>query len=340
MIEVNTNRKANPSFQGATSNYDLIGDIHGHLDALLALLKRLGYREKQGCWRHSERTAVFVGDFIDRGPRQLATLTVIRRMIDGGSALAIMGNHEFNAISWLTPDPVNPGEYLRPHISPKWGEKNRHQHAAFLAEVENKPQLHRELIEWFQTLPLWLELPGIRVVHACWHAGFMAHLAPKLAPGHRMTEALLHSATQEPEADSDTSKLTDFNAVEALLKGLEIPLPTGHRFTDKDGISRERVRIRWWDQHAKTYRTAAMLDEASRQSLPETEIPEPNRLGYSSSKPLFFGHYWLTGQPRLLSENVACVDYSAGKGEPLCAYRWDGEPVLQANNFVLSRDVT
>jgi hypothetical protein len=83
-----------------------------------------------------------------------------------------------------------------------------------------------------------------------------------------------------------------------------------------------------------------MLDEANRQSLPETLIPEHNRLGYTSPKLLFLRHYWLTGQPRLLSENVACLDYSAGKGDPLCAYRWDGEPVLHSGKFVLSRDVT
>ena len=40
-------------------NYDIIGDIHGHADDLTALLKVLGYEERGGLWRHSERTAVF-----------------------------------------------------------------------------------------------------------------------------------------------------------------------------------------------------------------------------------------------------------------------------------------
>jgi hypothetical protein len=59
-------------------------------------------------------------------------------MIDSGSALAVMGNHYFNAIAWFLPDPANRGEFLRPHYSKGQGEKNRRQHAEFLNEVESK----------------------------------------------------------------------------------------------------------------------------------------------------------------------------------------------------------
>ena len=86
-------------------NYDIIGDIHGRLDKLDALLRRLGYRERHGAWRHPDRTAVFVGDLIDRGPHQVATVDRVRRMVDAGAALCVMGNHEFNAIAWTTPEP-------------------------------------------------------------------------------------------------------------------------------------------------------------------------------------------------------------------------------------------
>ncbi|MEG0186401.1 MAG: metallophosphoesterase, partial [Stenotrophomonas sp.] len=78
--------------------HDIIGDIHGQAGKLKALLKHLGYRERMGAWRHPERSARFVGDLIDRGPGQLETLDIVRRMIDAGSAEAILGNHEFNAI--------------------------------------------------------------------------------------------------------------------------------------------------------------------------------------------------------------------------------------------------
>ena len=54
--------------------YDVIGDIHGHADQLEALLAKLEYTCTDGAWQHPQRTAVFLGDFIDRGPRQRDTL--------------------------------------------------------------------------------------------------------------------------------------------------------------------------------------------------------------------------------------------------------------------------
>jgi len=152
--------------------YDIIGNIHGHCEKLEALLGFMRYRQIGGTWRHPERTAIFVGDFVDRAPEQIRTIQTVRRMVDAGSAQAVMGNHELNAIAWHTPDPRQPGEYLRPHHSQRWGDKNRQQHVQFLAEVEGDPALHAEIIDWFLTLPLWLGLPGQRVVHACWQAGF------------------------------------------------------------------------------------------------------------------------------------------------------------------------
>lgn len=148
-------------------SYDIIGDIHGHADALGALLTDLGYRNKGGAWRHPARQALFVGDFIDRGPKQMETVSLVRRMVDAGSARAVMGNHEFNAIAWFLPDPECPGEFLRKHHSAKYGDKNRKQHQAFLSAVEGSP-LHEELVTWFLTLPVCLDLPDLRVIHACW----------------------------------------------------------------------------------------------------------------------------------------------------------------------------
>ena len=57
--------------------YDIIGDVHGHASQLEALLKKLGYEKKNGCYRHSERTVIFVGDLIDRGPEIQETLTLL-----------------------------------------------------------------------------------------------------------------------------------------------------------------------------------------------------------------------------------------------------------------------
>jgi hypothetical protein len=303
-------------------SHDIIGDVHGHADRLVALLRRLGYREHLGAWRHPERSAIFVGDLIDRGPGQLDTVRLVRAMVDAGSAQAVMGNHEFNAIAWFMPDPECDGEHLRRRVP-----KNRRQHQAFLAETEHDPALHAELVGWFLTLPLWLELPGLRVVHACWHPGHMAAIGPKLRPGRRLDPALVVAASRRGSPE--------FRAVETITKGVEVELPPGHGFVDKDGHPRREVRVRWWDRAADTYRKSALIEGVAPAALPDTPIPASARLGYDGEVPVFFGHYWWSGVPAPLAPNVACVDYSAGKGGPLVAYRWEGADELTASRFVL-----
>lgn len=329
VLDNNTNQNS----RGIHMNYDIIGDIHGHVKALEALLHSMGYRNTKGSWRHPERQAIFVGDFIDRGPNQLAVVDLARCMVEEGCAQAIMGNHEFNAIAWFLPNPHKPGEHLRQHHSPKYGDKNYVQHKAFLDEVEGTPQ-HKEIINWFLTLPLWLELDGIRVVHACWHQRFMDFHA-QIANGNRLTAGLMVQACQEPEdeAEKDTATPSVFKAIEAITKGIEIPLPAARTFVDKDGHRRSRVRTRWWDTNAVSYRQAALLEGQEREELPNDPIPEHVRIGHDGGKPTFIGHYWARGVPTVLSNKVACVDYSIGKGGKLVAYRWDGEQDLKQEKF-------
>ncbi|MEO8660882.1 MAG: metallophosphoesterase [Bryobacteraceae bacterium] len=317
-----------------TLNYDIIGDIHGHADKLEALLTKLGYQHSADAWRHSGRQAIFVGDFIDRGPAQERSVDIVRHMVDRGAAQAVLGNHELNAIAWHTPDLRHPGEYLRPHFSELYGESNRRQHAKFLAEVEHRPSVHAEIIDWFLTLPLWLDLPDFRVVHACWHSAFIDWLSPQLDGASRLTRSLVLPATDEPEdTEKDSGTPSVFKAVEAVTKGIEIPLPPGHSFVDKDGIVRRRVRVRWWDPNAITYRSLAMLSLTDSAGFPELPIPEHARVRVGN-KPVFFGHYWLTGAPSLQTNRCACVDYSAGKGGALVAYRFEGDCELSGENFV------
>lgn len=310
--------------------FHIIGDIHGQAGKLTALLRELGYQHRQGAYRHPSASAIFVGDFIDRGPHQLETLDIVRRMVDVGSARAIMGNHEFNAIAWHTPDPDAPGEFLRPRSGTK-GQKNRHQHHAFLTELQDQPARHAEIVGWFKTLPLWLDPPDLRVVHACWHATHMQALEPLLTPGQQLTDAAVLQASR--------ASTPAFAAVETLLKGIEIDLPAGRSFHDKDGHIRHNVRVRWWEPTATSYRALALMpDPAARAELPDAPVPADIIPPLAADKPVFFGHYWMTGTPAPLGPNhtAACVDYSAGARGPLVAYRWEGEAVLRADAFVSS----
>jgi hypothetical protein len=79
-----------------------------------------------------------------------------------GTAAPTIGVHSHQHAIAVSPDgPQHPGKFLRDHHKPG----NRQQHQAFLDEVEGTP-LQKNITDWFKTLPLWLDLPGLRVVHA------------------------------------------------------------------------------------------------------------------------------------------------------------------------------
>ncbi len=305
-------------------SYDIIGDIHGHADQLAALLQMLGYQHRGGAWRHPDRSAIFVGDFVDRGPGQLKTLELVRDMVEAGSARAVMGNHEFNAIAWATPHPEEDGAYLRSRAGAT-GAKNLHQHQAFLAEVGADSAEHQSWIAWFLELPLWIEEPDFRVVHACWSPRHADPLRPLLRDGERLSLELLVAASRRGSLEYET--------VETLLKGAEVELPEGYSFTDKDGHRRTAIRTRWWDPTLTTYRAAYI--GPSGVDMPDLPLPGSERRP-APDRPTFIGHYWLDPlkPPAPLTPRVACIDYSVAKGGPLVAYRYDGEVELSAAKFV------
>ncbi|MFE6802121.1 polynucleotide kinase-phosphatase [Streptomyces sp. NPDC057681] len=74
-----------------TGPFDIIGDIHGCASELETLLTGLGYVDGV----HPEgRTAVFVGDLVDRGPDSPGVLRRVMAMVKSGHALCVPGNHE------------------------------------------------------------------------------------------------------------------------------------------------------------------------------------------------------------------------------------------------------
>ncbi len=301
--------------------YDVIGDIHGEADKLVALLSTLGYSEAGGAWRHPERQAIFVGDLIDRGSKQLETVDLVRAMVDAGSARCILGNHEFNAVAWVTEDPQRPGHFLRDHH--KAG--NQEQHQAFLDAVAGTSR-QKEITDWFRTLPMWLDLGGLRVVHACWHEDSMSVLRPVLGPAQTLTdEAVLRGSRSDDPV---------FEALEVVCKGPEVRLPEGVTIDDKGGKVRHEVRVRWWLDDVSTYREAAIGPASDMAMIPDVPLPADWRRHPYSGPPVLFGHYWFSGTPTVISPRFACLDFSVARGGPLVAYRWDGEAELSSDKMV------
>lgn len=76
--------------------FDIIGDVHGCFDELVELLEKLGYeKDEGGVYFHPKgRKAAFLGDFADRGPKNLAVIRLVMAMAEKGSALCVAGNHD------------------------------------------------------------------------------------------------------------------------------------------------------------------------------------------------------------------------------------------------------
>lgn len=302
--------------------YDIIGDIHGHADILESLLRKLGYQKKSGAYRHPERRAIFLGDLIDRGTQQQATLAIVFGMLDSGSAQCVAGNHEFNAIAYGT---MGDSGYLREHST-----KNSQQHAAFLHEFPLSSQRHRDILSRLKELPVTLDFGDFRCVHACWHQPTIDRLACIINDDGTLPDALL-VALSTPGTEA-------YNAIELLLKGPEVDLPESVSFTDAQGVIRTRSRILWWDDALPDMASRLLLGSASarhREKLNTLALNLDALPVYTRDQPpVFFGHYWLKGKPRLMTENAVCLDFSVAKNGYLAAYRWQPGQALSSENFV------
>lgn len=210
-------------------------------------------------------------------------------MVEAGSAQALMGNHEYNAIMF---NMLGDEGCLRPHKI-----KNIKQHMETLLQFHGKQDKYNEMIEWLKTLPMYIETDGFRAMHACWDSSSIERLAGLGSKGILSEEALRASADKTTEL---------YDTVEVICKGLEVPLPEGISFHDKDDTKRYDIRVKWWeDPKDKTYKDMSVVEGI-----------------------------WLKGKPAILKSNVCCLDYSVAKGGYLTAYRWYGEQVLSDSKLI------
>lgn len=148
-------------YKHLTGPFDAIGDVHGCLSELSSLLEMLGYvisHDAQGRAigaRHTEgRTAIFLGDLVDRGPDSPGVLRLVMGMVRDGHAHAVPGNHEDKLVRALDGKAVTTGHGLAETLTQLAGES-----AEFRAEVR----------EFARGLVSHLVLDGGRLVVA--HAG-------------------------------------------------------------------------------------------------------------------------------------------------------------------------
>lgn len=305
--------------------YDLIGDVHGCAHTLVVLLERMGYKKINGVYQHPRRQAIFIGDIVDRGPRIREALHIVRDMMDRGAAQMVMGNHEYNALGYCTRARLGSGkQFLREHNA---------RHTRLIRETldqfERYPDEWNEFLEWFYSLPIFLEIDGFRAVHACWDSQLIDDFKARYGR-NTIDEDFLHASTVK---DSFAGAFMD-----RLLRGTDLELPDGQVIKGKDGYTRSFFRTKFWSSKPQVYNDVVFQPDPLPPEVANREISSHDRrqlLSYDISlPPLFVGHYWMAGPPQPIKPNIVCLDYSAVKYGKLVAYRMDGETKLSADKFV------
>ncbi|MDG2196406.1 MAG: metallophosphoesterase [SAR324 cluster bacterium] len=307
--------------------YDFIGDIHGHAHLLERILLKLGYQSKENSYIASdvERKVIFLGDYIDRGLQNRRVIEIVRDMTEKGQAIALMGNHEFNAICYHTPSSSG-NNYLRPHST-----RNKKQHKSFLLEYQVNSAELEETISWFRSLPIWWEDPDVRAIHACWYEP-----AREFLLYNRLSDPQGQIITDDwevfvEEHDSD-EQMNPFRALEILIKGPEMFLGK-EAYIDNLGYKRKHGRFKWWHPEPKNFgELVALGKDGSDSPFSESQLNEQQQYLYSSDKKIFFGHY--AQFEMVLQPKLCCLDLRAGQNGPLFAYSWSGEKSLTETNLV------
>ena len=298
--------------------YDIIGDIHGQADMLTNLLKRLGYISRNGVFYHPERKAVFVGDFINRGPKVRETINIVRKMTEESYAMTILGNHEINAIYHSVKEVDGSSYVKKPSILDM---------DSTLRDFKNNREEWESHIKWMRHLPLFLDLGAIRVVHACWRDDNIALLLNKLHGGKLKRKFL----KKVGKGNSETAR-----AFWETIKGVDFRLPKDLLVYDSSGQAHRSFRSKWWiDMKGLTFED---LSYESRFILPDYTIPQeiikevtPYPVG---APPVFFGHYCIR-TPNIISNNLCCLDSCVSRRGRLSAYRWSGEERLLHENLII-----
>lgn len=213
---------------------DILGDIHGELDALNAVLAHLGY--SPGGVHPAGRRLVFVGDLIDRGPDSLGVVQRVADLFDRGLAFMVMGNHDLNAVAGkLKSD--NAWLFGHAPIGP------------FERGVASE-QERREVLAVLAAMPAALERPDLRVVHACWDDAALAALRSELGPAEQLAA---HAARikgrfeGQPKSIDSSLALQNENPVKLLTSGPEVKADEPYF---AGGKVRHEARHRWWNEYA------------------------------------------------------------------------------------------
>ncbi len=304
--------------------YDIIGDVHGYASLLKKMLVQMGYKKTESGYYHPSRKAVFVGDFVNRGPEIRKTLRIVRRMVENENALAILGNHEISSIIYYLKEKDGSPLIKSPGKNFLSLYKTINQFSAFSDEWKS----HND---WMINLPLYLDLNEIRIVHACWSEPAIELFNDVESKG-KSRKSVFRKAYKKAKSPIGKS-------VSTLTKGIDFRMPGDLKIINNKGVSPRLFRMRWWED--PTGKTFEEMSFESKFALPQYEIPKqiiPAINPYPEDAPIvFFGHYCRYNGPLIVKPNLCCVDSCVAGTKVLTAYRWSGEKVLDENNLLQVR---
>jgi hypothetical protein len=274
-----------PLFEGPL---DIVGDVHGEIEALTTLLRQLGY---DGTGHHPEgRRLAFVGDLVDRGPDSPAVVALVQKLVEKERAQCVLGNHELNILlGSRKPDNI---WFFHHQLAPGHPATERPQ-----ANADERTQ--QEILRFFAALPLALERSDLRIVHACWEEARIAaaRQAFRVEEFHRDCQARIDDAIQrrglrDPLAIQLARQNED--PVKLLTSG---PEEKATEPFEAMGQWRHHRRVAWWHEYEGPL---CVFGHYWRVLLPD-EVDNDR---------LFQGVPW---NATLGRGHALCIDYSVGK---------------------------
>jgi serine/threonine protein phosphatase 1 len=174
-----------PASIGPVSRTFAVGDIHGDLEALEGVFARLPALGR-------DDTIVFLGDYVDRGPKSAQVIQFVRRLASDGppKVVALRGNHED---AWLRVIEVGwPAFVLPPGNGCLAAMRSFTGGPAPDPEAMPRPDEEKALlrgtffpadvVDWMRGLPYWYEDDHAIYVHAGLPKGGKSFLHPSKAP--------------------------------------------------------------------------------------------------------------------------------------------------------------
>lgn len=218
---------------------DVVGDVHGEIEALNKLMGRLDYRPDGT--HPGGRRLVFVGDLTDRGPDSPAVVDLVRRLVDRGLAQCVLGNHDLNIL--LGEEKHDNGWFF--------GKQFHHEGQLVPQMLLEDAGARAGVLGFFRRLPLALEGRGLRVVHACWQDEMIdvaRQSGDALELYHRYARLIEQSNARRPGLSKLARELAlqNRNPVKVLTSGRErgaaVPFLAA-------GKLREAERVPWWEEY-------------------------------------------------------------------------------------------